>query len=150
MLQEPIEERYNEILRQHIALKGEMAMLRQKQTEDLRKADKRSYRFLYILLILPLTTFLCGKRIDPSVYERQIAAQRDSITQLKSEMTLLEKTQIKQTRYVIRPGDDLSIIGNLFFNDIKTAYQIGKDDGLYSDYQHQHLHPGDTLVINFR
>ena len=150
MLQEPIEERYNEILRQHIALKGEMAMLRQKQTEDLRKADKRSYRFLYILLILPLTTFLCGKKIDPSVYERQIAAQRDSITQLQSAMILLEKTKIRQTQYVIRPGDDLSIIGNLFFNDIKTAYQIGKDNGLYSDYQHQHLHPGDTLVINFR
>ena len=150
MLQEPIEERYNEILRQHIALKGEMAMLRQKQTEDLRKADKRSYRFLYILLILPLTTFLCGKKIDPSVYERQIAAQRDSITQLQSAMILLEKTKIRQTQYVIRPGDDLSIIGNLFFNDIKTAYQIGKDNGLYSDYQHHHLHPGDTLVINFR
>ena len=150
MLQEPIEERYNEILRQHIALKGEMAMLRQKQTEDLRKADKRSYRFLYILLILPLTTFLCGKKIDPSVYERQIAAQQDSITQLQSAMILLEKTKIRQTQYVIRPGDDLSIIGNLFFNDIKTAYQIGKDNGLYSDYQHQHLHPGDTLVINFR
>ncbi len=150
MLQEPIEERYNEILRQHMALKGEMAMLRQKQTEDLRKADKRSYRFLYILLILPLTTFLCGKKIDPSVYERQIAAQRDSISQLQSEMALLEKTQIKQTRYVIRPGDDLSIIGNLFFNDIKTAYQIGKDNGLYSDYQHHHIRPGDTLVINFR
>ena len=150
MLQEPIEERYNEILRQHIALKGEMAMLRQKQTEDLRKADKRSYRFLYILLILPLTTFLCSKKIDPSVYERQIAAQQDSITQLQSAMILLEKTKIRQTQYVIRPGDDLSIIGNLFFNDIKTAYQIGKDNGLYSDYQHQHLHPGDTLVINFR
>ena len=150
MLQEPIEERYNEILRQHIALKGEMAMLRQKQTEDLRKADKRSYRFLYILLILPLTTFLCGKKIDPSVYERQITAQRDSITQLQSAMILLEKTKIRQTQYVIRPGDDLSIIGNLFFNDIKTAYQIGKDNGLYSDYQHQHLHLGDTLVINFR
>ena len=150
MLQEPIEERYNEILRQHIALKGEMAMLRQKQTEDLRKADKRSYRFLYILLILPLTTFLCGKKIDPSVYERQIAAQQDSITQLQSAMILLEKTKIRQTQYVIRPGDDLSIIGNLFFNDIKTAYQIGKDNGLYSDYQHQHLHPGDTLIINFR
>ena len=150
MLQEPIEERYNEILRQHIALKGEMAMLRQKQTEDLRKADRRSYRFLYIFLILPLTTFLCGKKIDPSVYERQIAAQRDSINQLQSAMILLEKTKIRQTQYVIRPGDDLSIIGNLFFNDIKTAYQIGKDNGLYSDYQHQHLHPGDTLVINFR
>ncbi len=150
MLQEPIEERYNEVLRQHIALKGEMAMLRQKQTEDLRKANKRSYRFLYILLILPLTTLLCGKKIDPSVYERQIAAQRDSITQLKSEILLLEKTQLKQIKYPIRPGDDLSIIGNLFFNDIKAAYQIGKDNGLYSDYQHHHLNPGDTLLINFR
>ncbi len=150
MLQEPIEERYNEVLRQQIALKGEMAMLRQKQTEDLRKADKRSYRFLYILLILPLTTFLCGKKIDPSVYERRIAAQRDSITQLQSERILLEKTQLKQTRYIIRAGDDLSIIGNLFFNDIKTAYQIGRDNGLYSDYQLHHITPGDTLIINFR
>ena len=150
MLQEPIEERYNEVLRQRMALVGEMALLRQQQKEELKKADKRSYRFLYILLILPLTTFLCGKKIYPSVYERQIAAQRDSISQLQSEMLLLEKTQIKQIKYAIRPGDDLSIIGNLFFNDIKAAYQIGKDNGLYSDYQHQHLHPGDTLVINFR
>ena len=150
MLQEPIEERYNEVLRQRIAVVGEMAILRQQHKEELKKANKSPYRFLYILLILPLTTFLCGKKIDPSVYERQIAAQRDSISQLQSERILLEKTQLKQIRYAIRPGDDLSIIGNLFFNDIKAAYQIGRDNGLYSDYQHQHLNPGDTLVINFR
>ena len=150
MLQEPIEERYNEVLRQRIALVGEMAILRQQHEEELKKASKSPYRFLYILLILPLTTFLCGKKIDPSVYERQIAAQRDSITQLRSQMLLLEKTRIKQIKYAIRPGDDLSIIGKLFFNDINAAYQIGKDNGLYSDYQHQHIGLGDTLVINFR
>jgi hypothetical protein len=150
MLQEPIEERYNEVLRQRIALVGEMAILRQQHKEELQKAQKSPYRFLYILLILPLTTFLCGKKIDPSVYERQIATQRDSITQLQSEMLLLEKTKLKQIKYAIRDGDDLSKIGILFFNDMKAAYQIGQDNGLYSDYQHQHLHPGDTLVINFR
>ena len=150
MLQEPIEERYNEVLRQRIALVGEMAILRQKHKEELQKAQKSPYRFLYILLVLPLTTFLCGKKIDPSVYERQIAAQRDSITQLQSEVLLLGKTQIKQIKYAIRPGDDLSIIGNLFFNEKKAAYQIGRDNGLYSDYQHQHIRPGDTLLINYR
>ena len=150
MLQEPIEERYNEVLRQHIAMKGEMAMLRQKHKEELLKASKSPYRFLYILLILPLTTFLCGKKIDPSVYERQIAAQRDSISQLQSEISLIEKTKIRQTQYVIREGDDLSIISNLFFNDMKSAYQIAKDNNINSEYQLQHLKPGDTLVINFR
>ncbi len=150
MLQEPIEERYNEVLRQRVALVGEMAILRQKHKEELLKASKNPYRFLYILLILPLTTFLCSKKIDPSVYERQIVAQRDSITQLQLEMSLTEKTKIRQTQYVIREGDDLAKIATLFFNDMKAAYQIGKDNGLYSDYQHQHIRPGDTLIINFR
>jgi hypothetical protein len=153
MLNEPLEERYNELLRKRIALEGEIAMMRRNHEAELRLSDKRSYRYLWLLLILPLTTLLCQKKIDPSVYDRQIVAQRDSIQQLlqlKNQMETLEKTTVRQVKYVIKEGDDLAKLGLLFFNDLKTGYQIGKDNNLYSDYQHQHLIPGDTLLINFR
>lgn len=153
MLNEPLEERYNELLRKRIALEGEIAMMRRNHEAELRLSDKRSYRYLWLLLILPLTTLLCRKKIDPSVYERQIVAQRDSIQQLlqlKTQVESLEKTTVRQVKYVIKEGDDLAKIGLLFFNDLKTGYQIGKENNLYSDYQHQHLIPGDTLKINFR
>ncbi len=153
MLNEPIEEKYNEVLRKRIALEGEIAMMRRNHEAELHQSDKRSYRYLWLLLILPLTTLLCRKKIDPSVYERQIVAQRDSIqqlSQLKQQMEALEKTSVRKVKYVIQKGDDLAKIGDLFFNDIKTGYQIGKDNNLYSDFQHQHLNPGDTLVIKFR
>ncbi len=153
MLNEPLQERYNELLRKRIALEGEIAMMRRNHEVELRQSDKRSYRYLWLLLILPLTTLLCRKKIDPSVYDRQIVVQRDSIQQLlqlKIQMEALEKTTVRKVKYVIQEGDDLAKLGLLFFNDLKTGYQIGKDNHLYSDYQHQHLIPGDTLLIKFR
>lgn len=153
MLQEPIEERYNDLLKKRISLEGELAMTRRQHQQELHLSDKRAYRYLFLLFLLPLTTLLCRKEIHPSVYERQIAAQRDTIQQLlqlKERIEALEKTTVKQVKYVIKKEDDLAKIGLLFFNNMKAGYQIGKDNSIYSDYQHTHLKPGDTLLINFR
>ena len=147
MFNEPIEERYNDVLRQRVALEGQLSLLKSSHQQELKIAHKRSNRYLLLLLLLPLTSLLCKKKIDPSVYEHQLAAQRDSI-QFIAQALDLEKNKKHLIKYVIRKGDMLTSLGELFFNNKEAGYQIGLDNGIKTEYQHYHLVPGDTLLIN--
>ena len=147
MFNEPIEERYNDVLRQRVALEGQLSLLKSNHQQELKIAHKRSNRYLLLLLLLPLTTLLCKKKIDPSVYERQLTAQRDSIQQITQDL-VLEKNRKHTIKYVIRKGDMLTSLGELFFNNRESGYQIGLDNGIKTEYQLYHLVPGDTLLIN--
>ena len=147
MFNEPIEERYNDVLRQRVALEGHLSLLKSNHQQELKIAHKRSNRYLLLLLLLPLTTLLCKKKIDPSVYERQLTAQRDSIQQITRDL-VLEKEKKHTIKYVIRKGDVLTSLGELFFNNREAGYQIGLDNGINTEYQLYHLVPGDTLLIN--
>ncbi len=147
MFNEPIEERYNDVLRQRVALEGQLSLLKSNHQQELKIAHKRSNRYLLLLLLLPLTTLLCKKKIDPSVYERQLTAQRDSIQQITRDL-VLEKEKKHTIKYVIRKGDVLTSLGELFFNNREAGYQIGLDNGINTEYQLYHLVPGDTLLIN--
>jgi hypothetical protein len=147
---EPIEHRYNDLLKQRLALEGQLAMLRKNQEAELAAERRSRYKMLLWLLLLPLFTFLCNQKTPPSVYEHQIAVQRDSIKQLLNEQENIKKTQKESIKYVIQQGDMLISLGQLFYNDSTAGYQIGKDNGFTTDKQHRKLVIGDTLNIYFR
>ena len=147
---EPIEQRYNDLLKQRLALKGELALLKKTKEGEIAAERRSRYKMLLGLLLLPLFTFLCNQKTPPSVYEHKIAVQRDSIQQLLDDTALLLKTEKDSIRYVIQKGDMLISLGQLFYNDSTAGYQIGKDNGFTTERQHRKLVIGDTLTIHFR
>ena len=60
----------------------------------------------------------------------------------------LEKNKKHSFKYAIKKGDMLTSLGQQFFNNKDAGYQIGKDNGITTNYQEFHLTPGDTLLIN--
>ncbi|MBL7817374.1 MAG: hypothetical protein JNL70_20375 [Saprospiraceae bacterium] len=149
MFQEPIEERYNDLLKQRITLEGELALTRQQAATDLTKARSKNKRYLFFLILLPLLTYWwCQKRyITP--LEQQVAMQQDSIKKDQNKMANMRFLNKDSVRYVVKKGDMLITLGQLFFNDTLAGYRIGIENSLNTDYQHRHLHPGDTLTIYY-
>ena len=153
MFTESIEEKYKELLRQRVALEGDWSLQKRQQEEALGKAKKRASQYLLLLLLLPLTTLICHRRKEAAMltaYENQILAQKDSLRNLREDVRFLDKTKVKQLKYVIKPGDMLGILGELFFNDREAGIQIGKDNGIITSEQMANLRVGDTLKIIFR
>jgi hypothetical protein len=148
--EEPIEKRYNDLLKQRIALEGELVVLRKNNELELAAERKSRYKMLLGLLLLPLFTFVCNRKTDPSVYEHKIALKTDSIQQLLMEKDHLLTTKSDSIKYVVKEGDMLVSLGQLFFNDPKAGYQIGKDNGFDTEKQYRKLVIGDTLTIHFR
>ena len=147
---EPIEQRYNDLLKQRLALKGELALLKKTKEGEIAAERWSRYKMLLGLLLLPLFTFLCNQKTPPSVYEHKIALKSDSIQQLLIEKDNLIRTKKDSIKYVIKQGDMLTTLGYLFFNDAEAGYQIGKDNGFTTEKQHKKLVIGDTLTIRFR
>ncbi len=150
---ESIEEKYKELLRQRITHEGEAAMQKRQQEEAVSKAKKRASQYLLLLLLLPLTTLICHRRKEAAMlksYESQILAQKDSIRNLREDVRFLDKTKVKQLKYVVKQGDMLGILGELFFNDREAGTQIGKDNGIITSEQMANLKAGDTMKIIFR
>ena len=147
MFTEPIEERYNEVLRQRVTLEGQLALLQHNHAEELKAAKKRSNRYLLLLFLLPLFSLICSKKIRLSEHERLMNIQKDSILLLQNQLSI-EKNKKHQLRYIIKKGDYLTTIGKIFFNDPNMGYQIGKDNNISDEYSQYHLTPGDTLLIN--
>jgi hypothetical protein len=147
---EPIEKRYNDLLKQRIALEGELAMLQKNAASELAAERSSRYKMLLGLLLLPLLTFVCNTKEDPSVSAHKIAVKADSIQQLLMEKDNLLTTKKDSIKYVIKEGDMLVSLGQLFFNDPKAGYQIGKDNGFDTEKQYRKLVVGDTLTIRFR
>ena len=153
MFTESIEEKYKELLRQRIALEGELSMQKRHHEEALSKAKKRANQYLLLLLLLPLTTLICHRRKEAAMltgYENQILAQKDSLRNLREDVRFLDKTKTKQLKYVVKQGDMLGILGELFFNDREAGTQIGRDNGIITSEQMANLRAGDTMKIIFR
>ena len=150
MFQEPLEEKYNDLLKQRIALEGKLALTRQKAETELVKARSKNKRYLFLLLVLPLLTFWCNKTQYIKPLEQKTALQQDSIVQLKNEMAAIKRVKKDSIQYIIRKGDMLVTLGNLFFNDPVAGYQIGLENGITTKERQYHLNPGDTLTIHYR
>ncbi len=147
---EPIEKRFNDLLKQRIALEGELAMLHKNKDLELAAERRSRYKMLLGLMLLPLLTFLCQQKTPPSVYEHKIALKSDSIQQLLTEKNDLMRTKKDSIKYVIQKGDMLISLGKMFYNDSVAGYQIGKDNGFTTEKQYRQLVIGDTLKIYFR
>ena len=150
MFEEPFEERYNGLLKKRIALEGELALTRRQSETALAKARKKNRRYLFLMLLLPFLTFWCSKKKYIQPLEQQVALQHDSIIRLNNEIASIKRVKKDSIHYVIRKGDMLVTLGNLFFNDPSAGYQIGVENGITSNYQQYHLILGDTLTIHYR
>ena len=150
MFQEPLEERYNDLLKQRVALEGKLALSRHQAETELAKARTKNKRYLFLLLMLPLLTFWYNKTQYIKPLEQKTALQQDSIAKLKNEMATIKKVKKDSIRYIIQKGDMLVTLGNLFFNDPAAGYQIGMDNGISSKEQQYNLISGDTLTIHYR
>ena len=53
MFQEPLEDRYNDLLKQRVALKGELASVRKQAEENLSKARTKNRRYVLLLFLIP-------------------------------------------------------------------------------------------------
>lgn len=149
-MKEPIEFRFNELLREHTALKGAYQIAQKTANEQLEKTQKSANRYLLLLLFLPLFTLLCHKIPPPSVSRIEYSNTRDSLETLRFLHQKMGMTAKNQVKYVVKQGDMLVTIGELFFNNREAGYQIGIDNNIISDYDQKHLVVGDTLIINFR
>lgn len=150
MFQEPLVEKYNDVLKKRVALEGELAQTRQQLEKKLERARSKNKRYLFLLLLLPFLVFWWSKKKYISPLEQKTIVQQDSINKLYGEISEAKKIKKDSIRYVIRKGDMLVTLGKLFFNDPEAGYQIGMENGITSDYQRYHLRPGDTLTIHYR
>ena len=150
MFQEPLEDRYNDLLKQRVALKGELASVRKQADENLSKARTKNRRYVLLLFLIPFLTFWCSKKRYIQPLEQTTMRQHDSILTLQNEVILAKKIKKDSVRYVIRKGDMLVTLGSLFFNDPAAGYQFGVENGITSVYQRYHLKLGDTLTIHYR
>ena len=150
MFQEPLEERYNDLLKQRVALEGKLAISQHQAETELAKARSKNKRYLFLLILLPLLTFWYNKTQYIKPLEQKTALQQDSIAKLKNEIADIKKVKKDSIRYVIQKGDMLVTLGNLFFNDPAFGYQIGLDNGITSKEQQYNLILGDTLTIHYR
>lgn len=150
MFQEPLVEKYNEVLKKRVALEGELALTRRNAEAELAKMRSINKRYLFLLFLLPLLIFWFSKKKYIQPLEQQVVVQKDSIVRLHEDIVQARKIKKDSIRYVIRKGDMLVTLGSLFFNDAAAGYQIGMENGITSDYQRYHLKPGDTLTIHYR
>ena len=150
MFQQPFEERYNDLLKQRVALEGQLALERQQHDTEQAKMLTKNKRLLLLLFLLPLLTFWYSKKKYITPLEQKAVTQQDAILKLNAEIATLKKVKKDSVHYIISKGDMLVTLGNLFFNDPAEGYQIGLDNGITTDSQRYNLVLGDTLTIHYR
>jgi hypothetical protein len=150
MFQEPLVEKYNDVLKKRVALEGELAQTRHQLEKKLAEARTKNKRYLLLLLLLPLLALWWSKKKYITPLEQKNAFQQEVIVKLHDDLAAAKKIRADSVRYVIKKGDMLITIGKLFFNDPAMGYQIGIDNSINSEQQRYHLTPGDTLTIRYR
>ena len=155
-IHETVEDRLKLVLKQRLALEGEIALLKKKQDQQITaRARKRNY-----LIISGLIGFgiwrACQK---PMVLRTDYTRKSDSLTLMNQHFEWMkyrfdtlnnQPPCIKVIRYAYRQGDYLEKLGKLFFNDSEMGYQIGEDNNILTREQWTKMKPGDTLNIYIR
>ena len=102
MFQEPLEDRYNDLLKQRVALKGELASVRKQADENLSKARTKNRRYVLLLFLVPFLTFWCSKKRYIQPLEQTTMRQHDSILTLQNDVILAKrglKTRVRHIAY---------------------------------------------------
>ncbi|MEY4935608.1 MAG: hypothetical protein RIS64_1967 [Bacteroidota bacterium] len=155
-IHETVEDRLKSVLKQRLALEGEIALLKKKQDHaKAARARKRNY-----LIIIGLISFILWRAIrKPMVLRADYTRKSDSLTLMKQRFewmqyrfdTLNNKPPcIKVIQYTYQHGDYLEKLGLLFFNNAKMGYQIGRDNGIYTHEQWKKINQGDIINIYIR
>lgn len=143
---EELDEQYREVLKQRVALEGELAVAN-KATAAYRS---KSGRYLLAFgLLAALTAWLWIYKQRPIVQKVQTIVQSDSLAYYREELTAFRQRSPREIKYIVREKDVLEDLGGLFYNDKTAGYLIGKDNGIETRMERRRLIPGDTLVIRF-
>jgi hypothetical protein len=148
-IHETLEDRLKAVLKQRLALEGEIALLKKKQEQQIAaRARKRNY-----LIIIGLITFGIWRAYQkPMVLRTDYTRKSDSLSMMAYRFDTLSQhfPCVKVIRYAYTQGDYLEKLGKFFFNDNEKGYQIGKDNGILTREQWTKMKPGDTLNIYIR
>jgi hypothetical protein len=155
-IHETVEDRLKSVLKQRLALEGEIALLKKKQDQQIAaRARKRNY-----LIIIGLITFGIWRAYQkPMVLRTDYTRKSDSLALMNHQFEWMQyrfdtlNNQlpcVKVIRYAYKQGDYLEKLGKLFFNNSEMGYQIGKDNDILTREQWTKMKPGDTLNIYIR
>lgn len=143
---EELDEQYREVLKQRVALEGELAVAN-KATAAYRG---KSGRYLLAFgLMAALTAWLWIYKQRPIVQKVQTIVQTDSLNYYREELAAYRQRSPREIKYVIKDKDVLEDLGELFYNSMTAGYRIGRDNGIETRQERRRLNPGDTLVIRF-
>ncbi len=143
---EELDEQYREVLKQRVALEGEVAVA--KKTTAVYRG--KSGRYLLALgLMTALAAWLWIYKQRPIVQKVQTIVQSDSLAYYREELDSYRQRAPKEIKYVIKDKDVLEDLGLLFYNNMTAGYRIGRDNGIDTRRERRRLTPGDTLVIRF-
>ncbi|MEO0044398.1 MAG: hypothetical protein RL329_3846 [Bacteroidota bacterium] len=153
---ETIEARFKTVLKQRLALEGEVALFKKKEEQSIAKrARKRNYWLLSGLMVF-LGWRACQK---PMVLKRDFVRKSDSLALIVHQLEWMkfrfdtlnrQLPCVKKIRYPYQQGDYLGKLGRMFFNKDSAGYQIGIDNGITTPEQWTKMKPGDTLNIYIR
>jgi hypothetical protein len=153
---ETIEDRFKTVLKQRLALEGEISLLKKKQDQDIAKrARKRNY--LIIIGLISFISWRAGQK--PMVLRSDFTRKSDSLSMMNRRFEWMKyrfdtlnshPPCVKVIRYAYQQGDYLGKLGKFFFNNDEMGYQIGKDNGILTREQWTKMKPGDTLNIYIR
>jgi hypothetical protein len=155
-IHETVEDRLNTVLKQRLALEGDLALLKKQQNQQIAvRARKRNY-WIIIGLVSFVTWRACRK---PTVLRADFVRKSDSLELINRRLEWMKYRFdtlhqhfpcVKVIRYGYQQGDYLGKLGKLFFNNDEMGYQIGKDNGITTREQWTKMKPGDTLNIYIR
>ena len=151
MNNESLEDKYRKVLRQRISLEGDLAALRQQTAERLKLSEKKSKKYLLILLFTPFCLlFFQYRKTHATLLQNQLTLKKDSLDLLQQKIQVLENCKAKRVVYVTQSGDNLAHLGELFYNDSLSGKQIDTDNHLNMPSLQKTMLAGDTVYIYYR
>jgi hypothetical protein len=143
--------------KQRIELEGELAISKKQNAEDSGVRRSQMFKFLSLLLILPLIVWICHKPKPMPVVNVLSQHTFDSLTQIKNiqiadlqqDIASIEVQKTHTIYYTIKKDDTLEKLGELFYNNKRAGFRIAKDNLLSVD-DYKILPTGKRLKIVLR
>jgi hypothetical protein len=143
------------LLRDNIALKGNLVECEKRSHTDLGKLKNTNAYLWLLLLFLPLGYCFFKKKNLPSNTQSITASspqkqEFDSLQYYKNLTDSLASQHVRRIVYVLKQGDNDETIGHLFFNNPADGTRICRENGIDTREKRHAMKPGDTIIINYR
>jgi hypothetical protein len=150
-LLDDLEEEYVETVKEKIALGGDLIEQEKVHQREMSEVRQRFNRLVWLLFLLPFLVFICGRKSVPTAAPVLQGAPIDSLNHYKKLYHEAHKAMgaeyIDSIRYVIRKGDKLGMLGEMFFGNYDTWQRIKIENNIKDEHR---LMPGDTLTLRLR